>query len=242
VLCAVLAALVSSGTHSTAEEKKLAIKGKIQGGETLLNPVWVEASSAEKHRYTFRTRSTSVGKRAQRQTAYLPKELCIAVLRTEGSAAARGTPAMVGVSGGRTTPVTLVVAEGQAVQFINYDPFSHKLYDTSQGGLGPEETKGGASRSWKPPKAGVYELRDQLFPSVRSWVVVEPRVVQTGYPSLGGDFLVSNLEPGKYDLQGFFMGKPVGKSLPIEVIVGAEEQQIHEPLVVAEAKKEDEGK
>jgi hypothetical protein len=203
-----------------AQAKKVALKGKVQGGETLLNPVWVEANDAKSHRYTFRTRSTSAGKQ-QRPTAYLPRELCVALLRREGAAESRGTPVTVGVS----------------------DPFSHRLLDVSSGGFGPEETKAGGNRSWKPPKPGVFELRDQLAPSLRSWVVVEPRTVASGYPKLNGEFVIRDLDPGAYDLQAYFMGKPVGKALQVDVKVGAEEQEVRDPLMVAEPKKSDgEGK
>lgn len=239
VLVAAFAALLALPSVALAQPKKVAIKGKVQGGETLLNPVWVEASDAKSHRYTFRTRSTSAGKQ-QRPTAYLPRELCIAVLRKEGAAETRGTPVTVGVSGGRTTPVTIVVPEGQPLQFVNHDPFSHRLLDVSSGGLGPEETKAGGNRTWKPPKAAVFEVRDQLAPSLRSWVVVEPRTIASGYPKRSGEFVVRDLEPGAYDLQAYFMGKPVGKALAIDVKVGAEEQEIRDPLVVAEPKKADE--
>lgn len=232
-----VALLVGAGWPAIggAQAKKVAIKGSVQGGDFLLNPVWVEANDPKNHRYSFRTRSTSAGKQ-QRPTAYLPKELCVAVLKKEGASEAVGTPLTIGVSGGRTTPVTVVVQEGRPVQFINHDPFPHKLYDVGSGGLGPEETRSGGNRTWKPPKPGVYEIRDQLAPSVRAWVVVEPRVVQFGHPRISGEYVVRDLEPGNYDLQGYFMGKPVGKSLSIEVRSTGDEQEIRDPLVVADEK------
>jgi len=235
----VLLAAACFSPAAGAQARKFAIKGKVQGGETLLNPVWVEANDAKNHRYTFRARSSSAGKQ-QRPTAYLPRELCVAVLKKDGPAPGIGTPLTIGVSGGRTTPVTVVVPEGQPIQFINHDPFSHRLFDTGPGGLGPEETKAGGNRTWKPPKPGVYEIREQLTPSLRSWVVVEPRAVQFGHPRYNGEFVVRGLEPGLYDLQGFFMGKPVGKSLPIEVRTSGDEQELREPLIVSEPKKADE--
>ncbi len=239
-----LLALGGGERASAAADKKVAAKGHTKGGDLLLNPVWVDAAKPENHRYSmFRTRSTSVGEHAKRLTAYLPKELCIAALVKEGSGAPRGT-VVVGVSGGRTSPVMLVVAEGQTIQFVNHDPFPHKLYDVGKdAGLAQEETKAGSSRTWKPAKGGAIEIRDALFPSVRSWVVVEPKVVATGYPTLGGDFVVRDLEPGSYELVAYFAGARAGKSVELEVkAIGADEQEVKEPLVVAEAKKEDEGK
>lgn len=221
------------------ETPKVAIKGKVTGGERLLNPVWQEATDAKNHRYTFRMRSTTVAENAKNPNAYLPKELCIAVLKADGGAAPKGKPEPIGISGGRTTPVTLVIPEGQNIQFVNHDPFAHKLYDVAKvaGGLGPEETKPAGSRTWKPPKAGVYEIRDLFFPSVRSWIVVEPKVVTYGFLDTKGEFLIADLDPGDYELQGFFSGKPVGKPLAVSVRPMPDVQQLPNPLVVAEGAK-----
>jgi hypothetical protein len=218
------------------ETPKVTIKGRIAGGERLLNPVWQEATDPKSHRYTFRMRSTTVAEDAKNPSAYLPKELCVAVLKAEGGAAARGKPEPIGVSGGRTTPVTLVVPEGQNVQFVNYDPFPHKLYDAGKvaGGLAPEETKPAGTRTWKPPKAGAYEIRDLFFPSVRSWIVVEPKSVGYGFVDLKGELSIPNLEPGDYELQAFFGGKRVGKALAVSVRPTPDVQQLPNPLVVAE--------
>jgi len=51
------------------------------------------------------------------------------------------------------------------------------------------------------------------------------------------EYLVPDLEPGPYDLQGYFMGKPVGKPLKIEVRPAPAMQPIMQPLVVGVAKK-----
>ncbi|MSP26224.1 MAG: hypothetical protein EXR75_13925 [Myxococcales bacterium] len=214
------------------------VKGRIQGGEALINPVWAEARDPKNHRYTFRTPSATVSKAARRITAYLPKELTIAVLKKDGAGTASGKPVLVTVSGGRTTPVTIVVPEGQNVQFVNADPFSHRLFDVGQikNGLGPEETIRGGSRKWQPPGPGVYEIRDELSPSVRSWVVVEASVAAVTSPAPDGTFALRELPAGSYQLQGFFMGKAVGKALPIDVHPTPVEQELPNPLVVGEAK------
>src|SRR5438132_843200 len=103
-LYALLGGLCLAGPASAADDgKKLAIKGRITGGDTLNNPVWLEASDTASHRYFFRTQSTSVSEKARRLTAYLPKELCVAVLFKE-SGTSHLTAPIVSVSGGRTTP------------------------------------------------------------------------------------------------------------------------------------------
>jgi hypothetical protein len=220
---------------------KVAVKGRLAGGEYLLNPIWNAAKDPKGHRYTFRAPSATVGRDAKTLTAYLPKELCIAALAA-GKADPQPTPVQIHVSGGRTTPVTVVVAEGQNVQFINDDPFPHKLYDTgkAQGGLGAEETRPATQRTWKPPAKGVYEIRDAYFPSIRAWIVVEPRAAATGYPTLLNpkEFVVSGLFPGSYTLQAYFMGKPTGKPMPVEV-TGAELQPLGQVLTVAEKPKKE---
>lgn len=229
----------ASALYATAEaqetQTKVTMKGKVEGGHTLLNPVWVEASMPASHRYSFRQRSTTVGADAKRLTADLPRELAVVALGS--GAKATSTPVQVHVSGGRTTPSTIVVAEGQQIQFVNDDPFPHKLYATEEvkDGLGPEATKPGGQRIWQPPSAGVFEIRDELFPSVRSWVVVEPKAVAVGRVNFKGEFVVAGLLPGEYQLQGYHAGKKVGDPLTIEVRPVPDTQEAREPLVVGKA-------
>ncbi len=224
--------------HAQAQEgeTKVAVKGRLLGGDQLLNPVWVEAKDPKNHRYTFRQPSTTVGKAAKRLTAYLPKELAIAAL---GDGPRPTGTITMHVSGGRTTPVTVVVAEGQNVQFVNHDPFTHMLYSVTEGNgsMAPEKTEKDKQRTWKPPAPGVYEIRDKLFPSVRSWIVVEPKVVAMGTPINMNEFVVGDLPPGSYELRAYFSGKPVGKPLPIDVKPGPALQPLAGPLVLADKKK-----
>ncbi len=220
---AVLVPAVAFGATAT-------VKGRLAGTQKLVNPVLNEAKEPGSHRYQFREPSPAVSKDVRTTlTGYLPKELCIVALGEKG--AANKLPLRVVVAGGRTTPVTLVVAEGQQILFENQDPFPHKLYDTGKGGLIPGETPPSKSRTWTPPAAGKYEIRDKLAPSVRSWIVVEPRTVLVAYPDRKGDFGI-DLEPGKYKLRGYFNGEPVGTEQ--EIVVGASEQLLKAPLVVGE--------
>ena len=139
------------------------------------------------------------------------------------------------VSGGRTTPVTLVVATGQNVRFVNADPFDHQLYDVKGegGGMAPEPTKSGEQRIWQPQKAGVYEIRDKLFPSVRSWIVVADNVVSQTHPKRDGSFTLGGLVEGSYTLQAYHEGQKTGEPMPIEVRGLPDLQPLIKPLVVA---------
>lgn len=208
------------------------VKGKISGANKLLNPVWNEAKDPNLHRFTFREPSPTVRPDVRTLTGNLRKELCIAALAADKAPAPK-VPLRMKIIGGRTDPVTLVVAEGQQIQFENLDPFPHKLYDTGGKGLSAVETAGAKSRSWTPPGAGKYEIRDQISPSVRSWVVVEARVMGVGYPDRKGDFAI-DLEPGKYKLRGYYNGEPVGTELDISVNGLPTEQFIKAPVVIGD--------
>lgn len=206
------------------------VKGRIVGTAKLFNPVWAEAKEPDAYRYTFREPSPTVRPDVRALVGHMPKELCIAALGETGKPAQ--TPLRVVVAGGRTTPVTLVVAPGQQIQFENRDPFPHKLYEaTGKGGLPPGDTLPTKTRAWTPPGPGKYEIRDQAAPSVRSWIVVEPKVVAVAYPDRKGEFSI-DLEPGKYKLRGYFAGEPVGTEMAVDVAAGNE--TLRNPLAVGE--------
>jgi hypothetical protein len=201
------------------------VKGKVVGTAKLLNPVWNEAKDPNLHRYSFREPSPTVRPDVWTLTGFFPKELAIVALGEKGTP--KGT-LPVTIAGGRTTPVTIVVPAGQAVQFTNADPFPHKLYDTGKKGLQPVETGPTKSRSWTPPGPGKYEIRDELAPSIRSWIVVEPRAVAVTYPDRKGDFAI-DLDPGSYSLRAYYDGEPVGTEQAI-VVTPASEQLLKLPL------------
>jgi len=206
-------------------------KGKIQGAEKLLNPVWNEAKDPTAHRYTFREPSPTVRPDVRTLTPHAPKEIAVVVL---GEGAAEKVPITVTIAGGRTTPVTIVVPQGQVIQFENKDPFPHKLYDVGSKGLGAVETGPAKSRSWTPPGPGKYEVRDQVAPSIRSWVVVEPKAAKVVYPDRKGEFTIE-VDPGPYKLRAYFNGEPVGQELDVVITpFPAVDQPLKAPLVVAE--------
>lgn len=234
-----LALVAGVGLASAQEEfvEPVMIIGKIAGGQTLLNPSWVESKDPKNHRFTFRVPSTTVSAGAKRLTSYLPKELCIAAL-AEGKVEAQKAPVPMHVSGGRTTPVTLVVTQGQEIQIENHDPFPHRIYTTGEGdkGLTPNDIEPTKSRRWTPPGPGKYEIRDELSPSLRSWIVVEPKAAKIGFPNFKNEFRL-DLKPGVYTLRGYHNGEPVGKPLPITVKPLPKQQRLPAPLVVGQKKK-----
>jgi plastocyanin len=230
------AALLALPAMALAAGGSITLKGRIAGGNKLVNPVWTEGKDPALHRFTFREPSTTVRLDVRTTlTGNLHKELCIAALGAEKSPTPK-TPLRVKILGGRTDPVTLVVAEGQQIQFENLDPFPHKIYDVGNKGLTAVETGAAKSRTWTPPAAGKYEIRDQTTPSVRSWIVVEPRLVAVAFPDRKGEFAV-DLDPGKYKLRGYFNGEPVGTELDAAVNATPADQTLKAPLVVGESDK-----
>src|SRR5262249_49318718 len=73
------------------------------------------------------------------------------------------------------------------------------------------------TRDWAVPEAGVYEIRDELAPSLRMWVVSEPNVSSISYPSRNGEFALDVAQPGDYTIQAFFAGAKVGPAVPVSV-------------------------
>jgi len=185
------------------------VKGKLLGIEKLLNPVWHEAKDVGSHRFSWREPSPTVRAEFRNLYAYAPKEVCLAALASSAQQPP-ALPLLITVGGGRTTPVTVVVAPGTRLHFENRDPFAHKLYGVGQTTFPPGETAALGARDWTAPGPGRYEIRDELSPSVRSWVVVEPNVAAIAYPTVQGIFLIPQLSPGEYTLKVFFAGNPVG--------------------------------
>lgn len=230
----VLVALLALPSAALAAANVVTVKGRVNGSAKLLNPSWSEAKDPKSHRFTFREPSLTVRPDVRTLTGYLPKELCIAALVLDGKAPAPKVALRMTIAGGRTSPVTLVVAEGQQIQFENLDPFPHKLYDVGAKGFVVAETPATKSRSWTPPGPGKYEIRDQVTPSLRSWIVVESRTVGVGYPDRKGDFAI-DLEPGKYKLRGYYNGEPVGVELDALVAPLPVEQVLKAPLQVGDS-------
>lgn len=222
---------------SAALGAAVTVKGRLGNTQKLINPVWDEAKEPQSHRYTFREPSVTTRLEVRTLTAQLDKEVAIVALSDSG-AKVKGNMVIVG---GRLSPVTLVVSQGEPVQIENKDPFPHRLYDTGNKGLQLGETPPNKARTWQPPGPGTYEIRDKASPSVRGWIVVEPKAAAVAYPDRKGEFAI-DLEPGKYKLRAYHNGAAVGKELDVVVNPAPAEQSLKAPLLVAENPKKDEKK
>lgn len=188
------------------------VKGKITGQDKLLPEVYAEAAKTESHRWTWREPSPSVQAQFRVLSANPSRDLCIAAT-SSGNAGPQEAIRMT-VTGGRVYPTTIVVSPTTPLAFKNYDPFKHRLYVVGNPSFKAEDLGPGQVRSWSAAGAGKYEIRDELFPSVRTYVIVDPQVVQVAYPGRDGAFGLT-LPAGDYVLKAFFQGKQVGKSTPV---------------------------
>ena len=188
------------------------VKGKITGQDKLLPEVYAEAAKTESHRWTWREPSPSVQAQFRVLSANPSRDLCIAAT-SSGTAGPQEAIRMT-VTGGRVFPTTIVVSPGTPLAFKNFDPFKHRIYVVGNQSFKAEDMGPGQVRSWSASGAGKYEIRDELFPSVRTYVIVDPQVVQVAYPGRDGAFGLT-LPAGEYVLKVFFQGKQVGKPTPV---------------------------
>jgi hypothetical protein len=207
------AALFSLLVPASADAAR--ITGRIDGFRNLLNPVWADARDPKQHGYSFREPVPTVRAEFRRLFPHIPKEICVAAIAAGPQKA--GGAVEIRVGGGRTTPVTIVVAPGTLLRFQNTDAFRHRLYGVDIKTFQPADTPRGGKREWTVTEPGIFEIRDELAPSLRTWIVGDPNVAAIVYPSLKGDFSLTVAEPGDYTVQAFFAGKKVGPAVPVTV-------------------------
>lgn len=191
------------------------VKGRIVDFMKLLNPVWTEFRDPDKRSYTFREPSPTVRAEFRKLFPYIPKELCVALVGQQEQPKMK--PVVIKIGGGRTTPVTLVVTPGTELRFKNTDPFPHRLYAVDQPQFSAGDTAPGGERVWTVPAAGVYEIRDELVPSLRTWVVAEPNVAVFGHPDLSGAFNMELPVTGEFKVAVYFAGQEVGSSQVLNI-------------------------
>lgn len=204
------------------------VKGKVSGWEKLLPRVYAEAAKDDSHRYTWREPSPTVKQDFRKLSANVSRDVCIAAF---ASGAARAhEPLVVKVTGGRITPSTIVLSPGSRLAFKNDDPFPHVLYEVNGPAWAPNPTAPGSTREWAARTPGVHVIRDQLFPSVVMYVVVDPQAVEFAFPDHEGTFTMT-LPPGDYTLKAFFEGQAASK--PVDGLhVEGRTVEIKEPMAL----------
>lgn len=209
------------------------VVGSITGYMNLENPVWAEAKDPEKKGYSFREMVPTVPAKYRKLYPHIPKEVCLALVA--GAAQPKGEATLIRVGGGRTTPGTIVVTPGTKLVFKNTDPFTHRLHAVGVSTFSPNDTEKGGTREWTVPGAGTFEVRDELAPSLRMWIVSEPNTAAISYPTMSGEYQLSASEPGDYTVQAYFAGQKVGPAVPVKV--DARDVKLA-PITVGEPKKD----
>jgi hypothetical protein len=192
------------------------VKGRIVGQEKLVADQYTEAAKFDGHHFTWREPSPTVRPDFRALSGNPSRDLCIAALSTAGNQPPQ-QPILVKITGERTIPSTLVITPGTRLSFENRDPFPHRLYIVANSPWKAETIGPATRREWTAPaNAAFFEIRDELFPSVRSYVKVEPTVAAIAYPGRDNTFTL-DVPPGDYLLEAFFAGKQVGRSMQITV-------------------------
>jgi hypothetical protein len=204
----VILAVTLAGGSLLAGSSLASVKGKMTGWEKLLPQVYVEAAKSDSHRYTWREPSPTVKQDYRKLSANVSRDVCIVALGS-GTAQAH-EPLLVKLTGGRTTPATVVLSPGSRLSFKNADPFAHVLYEAGNDKWAPNALAPGSSREWAATAPGLHEIRDQVFPSVVMYVVVDAAAVEFAFPDREGSFTMS-MPPGDYTFRAFFDGKQVSK-------------------------------
>lgn len=191
------------------------VRGRVTGHVKLIPEVYSAAAKPKAHRYAWREPSPTVRPEFRVLSANLSHDVCVAALAS--GAATEPQPTLIRVTGGQMIPTTIVVAPKTQLSFSNRDPFPHRIYQVGSDAWKPADLNAGSPpRAWTAPPTGVFEFRDELFPSVRLHVVVESGVVAIAYPGSDGAFSF-DLPAGDYVLKAFFEGKPVGKPTSVPV-------------------------
>jgi len=210
--CAVALTVLLLPTGASAQK----IIGVVQGHLHLENPVWAEAKDPKAKGYSFREMVPTIPAKFRKLYPHLPKEVCVAALaETPQKPDAMAT--LIRVGGGRTTPVTIVVVPGTKLVFQNTDPFTHRLYGVGLPAFGPNDTGRGGTREWTVPGPGKFEIRDELAPSLRMWVVGEPNAAAITYPTMKGEFFLNVAAAGNYTVQAYFAGEKAGTAAQAKV-------------------------
>jgi hypothetical protein len=208
----VAASLLAGGTLVAASAP--AVRGKLSGWDKLVPPLYADAAKSDSHRYTWREPSPTVKQDFRKLSANVSRDVCVVAFGS-GTAAAH-EPIAVKVTGGRLTPSTIALSVGSRLSFKNVDPFPHVLFEAGNDKWGPNPTGPGSTREWAATAPGLHTIRDQLFPSIVMYVLVDPAAVEFAMPDHDGAFSLP-VPPGEYALKVFFEGKQVGKEEGLRV-------------------------
>jgi hypothetical protein len=206
----VAAVLATGELPAGAAASTPTVKGHVAGWEKLVPQVYADAAGADSHRYNWREPSPTVKADFRKLSASVSRDVC--VVAVGAAAAGAHEPLSVKVTGGRLTPATIVLSPGSRLSFKNADPFNHVLYEVGNDKWAANPMGPGSTREWAAAAPGVHQIRDELFPSLIMYVVVDPNAVDFALPDRDGAFTLT-VPAGEYTIKAFFDGKQVGKAI-----------------------------
>ncbi len=241
VLCAIplVASLAVGAPHAggaAGAGAVVTVKGKTVGTAKLLNPVWNDAKDPEPPSLHV-PRAVGHGARRRAHADGVPAQGAVRGRARpwggEGEQATaprrrRRRPHQPGHARRRSRTADPVR------RTRTRSPTSSTSSEPTARASRPRRRAPTSSAPGRRPAPASTRIRDQLAPSIRSWIVVEPHLVSVGYPDRKGDFQI-DLDPGSYTLRGYFNGEPVGAELPVTVAPVPVEQPLKLPLVIGES-------
>ncbi len=225
----IMVALVLASGALRAGPPPATVKGRVVGWEKVSPQVYTEAAKSDARRYTWREPSPTVKQEFRRLSANVSRDFCVAAFSSTPPQAHE--PLAIKVTGGRMTPATVVLSPGSRLSFRNLDPFPHVFFEAGNDKWAPNPTGPGSTREWAASAVGLHEIRDQLFPSVIMYVVVDPAVVEFAFPDRDGSFSMP-LPQGEYTFRAFFDGKQVGRESSATKVGERGFVELREPLLV----------
>ncbi len=97
--------------------------------------------------------------------------LAVGLAQVAATAASKGAGATVVIDGTSYHPATITVKKGEAVRWINTDPFPHTV--TSAGAFDSKEIPANGSWKYVARKPGRYDYVCTLHPNMKGTLVVE---------------------------------------------------------------------
>jgi hypothetical protein len=154
----------------------------------------------------------------------------LAVVLLSDGAAKEESNVEVAFSGGSLMPSTIVVRPNTTLQIRNQDEIGHELYATDLPVFSAEAISPRGVRTVRLTATGKWPLRDRLVAHVRGYLYVIADLAAVAKVSTDGEFVFSQIAPGKYRLKVFY-----GPHELVEraVQIDAQEQVALDPVPLA---------
>jgi len=114
--------------------------------------------------------------------------------------------------GGGLAPATIVVRTGTDLDIANHDGCAHELYVDDIEGFSAGPVAPGSGRTARMPReAGVFTIRDALYPHVRGHLHVISDLVACARLEPSGAYRFTDVEPGEYTLRAYHRAEVISE-------------------------------